>query len=218
MTTSTAADAVLGVDTATADTTVAVACGGRVFGERAAGPGEDGRPRHAVALLPQIEAAVEEAGGWERIGRIAVGVGPGTFTGLRIGISTARALAQGRDLTVTPVDSLAALARGIEEAEATPAIAWRCSTRVGASSSRRFMASAANACGSRSSPLPRRSANASPSSPTHRLPPVTARYDFGDRSRLRASTCSPTRTRPTGWRRAMSAPSPKGPRRREPSC
>jgi len=117
MTTSTAADAVLGVDTATADTTVAVACGGRVFGERAAGPGEDGRPRHAVALLPQIEAAVEEAGGWERIGRIAVGVGPGTFTGLRIGISTARALAQGRDLTVTPVDSLAALARGIEEAE-----------------------------------------------------------------------------------------------------
>ncbi len=117
MTTSTAADTVLGVDTATADTVVAVACGSHLLSERVAAPAEDGRPRHAVALLAQIEAAVEQAGGWQRIDRIAVGVGPGTFTGLRIGVSTVRALAQGRDLAVTPVDSLAALARGIEETE-----------------------------------------------------------------------------------------------------
>lgn len=117
MTASTAAGGLLAVDTATAETTVAVACGGRLVSERAAGPGEDGRPRHAAALLGEIEAAVDEAGGWQEIETIAVGIGPGTFTGVRIGISTVRALAQGRGLAVVGVDSLAALARGIEPAD-----------------------------------------------------------------------------------------------------
>jgi tRNA threonylcarbamoyladenosine biosynthesis protein TsaB len=104
---------VLGVDTATADAVVGVSDGGEVVGEVAVPPGPDGRPRHAQVLLPEIERGVEEAGGWERIDRIAVGIGPGSFTGLRIGISTARALAQGRGLPLAPVGTLAALARAI---------------------------------------------------------------------------------------------------------
>lgn len=107
--------AVLGMDTATDVLAVAVAADGRVLRETATGPGEDGRPRHSALLLREVEACVERAGGWDRIDRIAVGVGPGSFTGLRIGISTARALAQARSLPLAPVGTLAALAAGIRE-------------------------------------------------------------------------------------------------------
>ncbi len=105
----------LGVDSATADAVVGVTDGGQVVREARIDPGPDGRPRHSQVLLGEIERSVEQAGGWERIERIAVGVGPGSFTGLRIGIATARALAQAREIPVAPVGSLAALARGISE-------------------------------------------------------------------------------------------------------
>jgi len=100
----------LGIDTATADTVVAVWAEGRTVCERSVSPSEDGRPRHAPALMKTIEEVVELAGGWEVIGRLAVGLGPGSFTGLRIGIATARALAQGRGLPIAGVSSTAALA------------------------------------------------------------------------------------------------------------
>lgn len=108
------AGAVLGIDTATADTAVAVMSGGELVAERRQGPGDHERPRHAAALLALVDDAVATAGGWDRIGLIAVGVGPGTFTGLRVGIATARALAQARGLELARVSSLAALAHGID--------------------------------------------------------------------------------------------------------
>jgi tRNA threonylcarbamoyladenosine biosynthesis protein TsaB len=106
---------VLGVDTATDYAVVGVTDNGEVVRDASIGPGPDGRPRHSEVLLPEIESSVDAAGGWSRIDRIAVGIGPGSFTGLRIGIATARALAQAQNRPLAPVGSLAALARGISE-------------------------------------------------------------------------------------------------------
>jgi tRNA threonylcarbamoyladenosine biosynthesis protein TsaB len=72
-------------------------------------------PAHARELMPAIAQVMESAGlTFGELDAIAVGVGPGTFTGLRIGIATARALANASGLLLRPVSSLAALAEGID--------------------------------------------------------------------------------------------------------
>jgi tRNA threonylcarbamoyladenosine biosynthesis protein TsaB len=52
--------------------------------------------------------------GWGDVARICVRNGPGGFTGLRLGVATARALSQSHDLPIVGVSSLEALARGVE--------------------------------------------------------------------------------------------------------
>ena len=104
---------ILGLDTSTAATAAAVWAPGGPEVEARDDPAPGERPAHAGRLLVLVEAALEGAGAtWEDVERIAVGVGPGGFTGLRHGIATARALAQGRGLPLAGVSSLEALARG----------------------------------------------------------------------------------------------------------
>jgi len=105
---------ILGLDTATADTAVALWAPGGPEVERRDEPPLGARPAHAGKLLLLVEEALDAAGAsWDDIERIAVGVGPGSFTGLRIGIATARGLAQARNLPLIGVSSLAALAKGV---------------------------------------------------------------------------------------------------------
>jgi tRNA threonylcarbamoyladenosine biosynthesis protein TsaB len=60
-----------------------------------------------------VERAAEAAGGWSSVERIAVGVGPGSFTGLRVGISSARALGASAGVPVAGVGTLDTLAMGL---------------------------------------------------------------------------------------------------------
>jgi tRNA threonylcarbamoyladenosine biosynthesis protein TsaB len=105
---------VLGFDTSTA---ASAACVLRDVGpafEVVPDPGAlAAPPAHARELLPAIVDVLDRSAlDWAELDALAVGVGPGSFTGLRIGVATARALARARGLEVRPVSSLAALAAG----------------------------------------------------------------------------------------------------------
>jgi tRNA threonylcarbamoyladenosine biosynthesis protein TsaB len=101
---------VLGFDTATAATVVALLDTERVL-ELRDDPAPGARPGHASQLLPLIHRLLDAEGiGWAEIDRIVVGIGPGTFTGLRIGLATAHALAASAGKPLVGVSTLAALA------------------------------------------------------------------------------------------------------------
>ena len=69
--------------------------------------------RHAALILPMIDAVLSEAGlSAKQLDVIAVGRGPGAFTGVRIAIGIAQGIAFAADLPVAPISTLAALALG----------------------------------------------------------------------------------------------------------
>jgi tRNA threonylcarbamoyladenosine biosynthesis protein TsaB len=102
---------VLGFDTATPATAVALRLADGAILRARDDPDARERPGHTTRLLPLASDLLAEAGlRWSALERIAVGVGPGTFTGLRIGVATARGLAQSLDVDVVGVSTLRVLA------------------------------------------------------------------------------------------------------------
>lgn len=111
---------VLGFDTATRATTVALLDSDTDEAvQRRDDPPAGARPRHTTRLMALVVEVLDGAGAaWADVDRIAVGVGPGTFTGLRIGVATAHALARARDIELVGVSTLHALARATATAGA----------------------------------------------------------------------------------------------------
>ncbi len=105
---------VLAFDTATAACSAAVWRDGALLSRRFAD-----MPRgQSEALMPMIMAVMDEAGlAFADLTLIGVTVGPGAFTGLRIGLAAARGLALAAGLPVAGVTTAEAIAHGVPAAE-----------------------------------------------------------------------------------------------------
>lgn len=69
---------------------------------------------HSERLVPAVEWMLREAGwSYGDLGKVAVSTGPGSFTGIRVGLTFARTLAQARKLPLVGMTSLEVLAAGI---------------------------------------------------------------------------------------------------------
>jgi tRNA threonylcarbamoyladenosine biosynthesis protein TsaB len=98
----------LAFDTATGVATSALVDDGEVLGERAS---------RAQTLLEDVDALLRQAGAHpSELDRLAVGCGPGSFTGVRIGLAVARGLALSLGVPGAGVSTLAALAAGAADA------------------------------------------------------------------------------------------------------
>ncbi|HRX84360.1 MAG TPA: tRNA (adenosine(37)-N6)-threonylcarbamoyltransferase complex dimerization subunit type 1 TsaB [Phycisphaerae bacterium] len=108
MTPSNDADVAIAVETSGSQGSVAVGRGAAVLAEETF----DARQAHSVALLPTADRLLAACAATPRdLRRVYVSVGPGSFTGLRIGVTFARTIAFAAGARIVPVSSLATVAQ-----------------------------------------------------------------------------------------------------------
>jgi tRNA threonylcarbamoyladenosine biosynthesis protein TsaB len=99
---------VLGIDTATATASVGLADENRVIAERSLGMTRN----HAAAIFPLIDETLQEGGvALLDVDAVAVSIGPGSFTGLRVGLSVAKGLVLVGGMAIVGVPTLEVLAQ-----------------------------------------------------------------------------------------------------------
>ena len=99
---------ILAVDTATENCSVALIVGDDVISRCEYAPRE-----HTTKILPMVDTVLAEGGlKLSQLDALAFGRGPGSFTGVRIGIGIAQGLAFGADLPMLGISTLAAMAQG----------------------------------------------------------------------------------------------------------
>ena len=117
---------ILGIDTATSTASVALIGNGKIIAEQISEPRNPysetaiARPKsnHAEIILPLIELLLQQAGcNLGGISGFAISIGPGSFTGLRIGLSTLKGLAYGDSIPVVGISTLIANAARVTNHE-----------------------------------------------------------------------------------------------------
>lgn len=99
---------ILAVDTATEACSAALLVGEQVFSRWEEAPRD-----HTRKILPMVQAVLDDAGiTLDKLDAIAFGRGPGSFTGVRIGIGVAQGLAFGAGVPLIGISTLAAMAQG----------------------------------------------------------------------------------------------------------
>ncbi|WP_456385590.1 tRNA (adenosine(37)-N6)-threonylcarbamoyltransferase complex dimerization subunit type 1 TsaB [Desulfolithobacter sp.] len=102
---------ILAIETATGCGSVALTCGDPLSGSLLAEATAQPRVTHARRLLGSVEWVLGAGGvSWEQLDGIAVSLGPGSFTGLRIGMAAAKGLAMASGVPLLGVPTLDALA------------------------------------------------------------------------------------------------------------
>jgi tRNA threonylcarbamoyladenosine biosynthesis protein TsaB len=119
---------ILALDCAVIGASVAVVADGVPLGREAA----DGPRGQTERLVPLVEAALAAAGlGYRDVDRIAVTVGPGSFTGIRVGLATARGLALATGCPAVGITTLAAMAAAVDPADAADVVMAAVDSRRG---------------------------------------------------------------------------------------